>query len=106
MNEIASKPLGIIFWIAGLAASIIWHFLRLVLTNVPGIAVSSRVLVLGVGCLMLSLSLLLGAMTVRRRSEFKFRGLIFVMLMILMFEVAQCIIGFVEVARTAGSGHI
>lgn len=102
MIKIATKQLGIIFWIAALATSIVWQFLRLVLTNVPGITISSRILVLGVACLMLALPLLLGTMMIRRGSDYKMRGLAFVMLILLMFEIAQCIIGFVEVARANG----
>ncbi len=106
MIEISSRPLGIIFWTTALIASIAWQFLRLVLTTVPGITLGSRVLVLGVAGLMLALSLLLSVIMVRRRSEFKSRGLMYVMLLILIFEVAQCIVGFVEVARTTGNGHV
>jgi hypothetical protein len=106
MIKIATKQPGIIFWIAALATSIVWQFLRLVLTNVPGITISSRILVLGAACLMLALPLLLGTMMIRRGSDYKIRWLKFVMLIVLMFEVAQCIVGFVEVARANGIGHI
>ncbi len=98
MRKIPTKPLGVIFWLTALTSSITWQLLRLLLTNVPGIVLSSRASVLAVACIMLTVPLLLGMLMMQRRSEYKMNGLIIAMLMALLFEIGQCMIGFKESA--------